>query len=224
MQQWKPATVARTDGALFTPGTALATAPGGIAHDLLWNALADLHGFNGTILLRATAQDTAGTTISEPAPFTVNTTGDFDGDGLPDWWEMAMSLDPNDATGINGSTGDIDADGLGNFAEFAFGLNPRAFDLTPAYTVSAQTNPADGKPYLTLNYRRRLNAAALGLVYEIQTATALGTWLTDGTDVESVSATPTGDGATELVTVRIKPPLGTPGTPEKFVRVRVTHP
>ena len=78
----------------------------------------------------------------------MNTTGDFDGDGLPDWWEMAMSLDPNDATGINGTTGDLDADGN----------------------------------------------------------------------------TPTGDGATELVTIRIKPQLGTPRTPEKFVRVRVTHP
>ena len=218
VQQWKPATVARVNGAVFTAGAALATAPGGIAHDLLWNALADVGGFNGTVVLRATAQDAAGTTISEPAPFTVNTTGDFDGDGLPDAWEAARNLDPNDATGDNGAFGNPDGDGFTNFAEFAFGLNPLAFDTAGVPTVTAEVKPADGKTYLTVTYRRRTDAPSL--IYEIQTTANLTTWTTSGADIEPVSVQPAGNNL-EVVKVRIQPPFGSLGTPVKFVRVRV---
>jgi hypothetical protein len=49
---------------------------------------------------------------------------DFDGDGLPDWWEEQYGLNPDDATGSNGAGGDIDGDGLSNEAEFLMGLSP----------------------------------------------------------------------------------------------------
>jgi hypothetical protein len=50
---------------------------------------------------------------------------DFDGDGLPDDWEIAHGLDWRDAQGSNGAGGDPDADGFTNLEEFIAGTDPR---------------------------------------------------------------------------------------------------
>jgi|GEM_PF-5627458 len=49
---------------------------------------------------------------------------DSDGDGLPNAWEIANTLDPFDATLVNGAMGDPDVDGLNNAGEFAAGTDP----------------------------------------------------------------------------------------------------
>lgn len=54
---------------------------------------------------------------------------DTDGDTLPDLWETANGLDPNDATGDNGSAGNPDNDGLTNFQEYSLSkTNPTLAD------------------------------------------------------------------------------------------------
>jgi hypothetical protein len=50
---------------------------------------------------------------------------DWDGDGLPDAWESAYSLNPTDPTGDYGADGDPDGDGFNNREEYLAGTDPR---------------------------------------------------------------------------------------------------
>lgn len=219
--EWKDAALIKVDNQPVTPTTKASSSQSGTNHDILWDALTDLGPTqNGLIYLRAWGQDFSAGAVSETTPYQIDTVGDFDGDGIPDAWEITHGLDPNSTTGINGTTGDGDHDGLNNFGEFVFGLNVNASDGDSASSTSTAINSADGKLYLTLTYRRRLDAAANGLTYHVQTSTDLVNWTANGVDVEAISTTPVGDGISELVLVRVKPPLSDSGA-KKFVRVRV---
>jgi hypothetical protein len=55
---------------------------------------------------------------------------DSDGDGMSDLWEVAMGLDPFDATGVNGAYGDYDRDGLSNYYEYQAGTSPSEYAST----------------------------------------------------------------------------------------------
>ncbi len=50
---------------------------------------------------------------------------DLDGDDLPDLWEIANGLDPEDATGDNGKAGDPDGDDFSNHQEYLAGSDPQ---------------------------------------------------------------------------------------------------
>ena len=54
--------------------------------------------------------------------------GDDDDDELPNSWEIANNLDPEDGTGDNGAEGDPDGDGLTNLDEFENRTNPQNAD------------------------------------------------------------------------------------------------
>lgn len=53
---------------------------------------------------------------------------DSDLDGLPDGWETAYGLNPNDSSGTNGASGDPDSDGLSNLEEYTNNTNPKNTD------------------------------------------------------------------------------------------------
>ncbi len=58
---------------------------------------------------------------------------DLDGDSLPDSWELAHGLNPNDATGNNGEYGDPDRDGLPNLQEYQMGSEPMVAGGIPGF-------------------------------------------------------------------------------------------
>ena len=53
---------------------------------------------------------------------------DTDEDSLPDGWEHQHSLNPKDASGIDGKAGDPDQDGATNFVEWQYGSDPQDSD------------------------------------------------------------------------------------------------
>jgi hypothetical protein len=136
------------------------------------------------------------------------------GDGLPDAWKIAHGIDPNSTAASNGPLGDLDRDGRVNLLEYAFNDDPRAPEANPLQ-MAIVPKLGDGLNYLEVSYPRRIGA--LDLSYVVETSSDLATWASSST--EAVSVVPTGDGITEMVTVRVLPALSSGG--KKFARVKV---
>ncbi len=90
----------------------------------------------------------------------VHPSADTDGDGVPDWWETAMRLNPTESD----AGADSDADGASNSNEFLAGTNPR-----------------DGRSVLALRVDRSdgggvrlVWTGVVGRVYDLDRATRMG--------------------------------------------------
>jgi hypothetical protein len=168
-----------------------------------------------TALVATDFDGVAGTSNS----FAVQAALDTDGDGLPDPWEIARGLSPTSAAGSQGALGDPDGDGIPNIFEYAFNLNPIAGDTAGWPTVRRKVNPSDGAEYLEFTCRRRIGS--VGITYAIETSNDCTAWSSDPANYQQVGlATPIGDGVTETATFRILPAIS-PGSPKRFVRLRV---
>ena len=83
--------------------------------------------FTGTDGFTYTVRDGFGG--SATGTVTVHISADWDGDGLPNLWEIANGLDPHGATGVNGADGadgDPDGDGYTNLEEYQHGSDPNS--------------------------------------------------------------------------------------------------
>jgi len=93
---------------------------------------------------------------------------DPDRDGLPSDWEIAHGLNPNDATGTNGSAGDADSDGSTNLQEYIAGTDPQ--NASSMLQLEAALNA--GQKYLMFH-------GAAGKSYSVfyKTNLSQSTWL-----------------------------------------------
>jgi subtilisin family serine protease len=122
-------------------------------------------------------------------------------------WSIHRVMDPE---------GDEDANGVPELLEEAFALDED--DPHGGLPTSGTAeNPSDGKAYLIVNYRRRIEPG--GFRYIVETSANMTDWSSIEGDVEVLGATANGDGVTETCVLRIHPAIG--DVDGKFVRVRV---
>lgn len=149
---------------------------------------------------------------------TSDTLTDDDGDGMPNSWEYAHGLTGTDSGSANGPMGDPDNDGIPNFLEYSFALHPNEAGRAGLPVTGKYRNPADGRDYLTLTYRKRLDNARLA--YTVQSCTDVKTWVPVSV-ADVAPATPSADGQSATVTVRLLTPINTASNSRTFVRLKV---
>ncbi len=135
-----------------------------------------------------------------PTPGTANVQAlaDTDMDGIPDEWEMANGLNPNDP---NDAALDADGDGQTNGAEYAAGTNPQV----PGSVLSARVLPGSTAGQVVVEF-----TATAGKTYTVHYKNKLSdpTWtkLTDvpaqpsETVIEALDASPPGQRFYQVVT------------------------
>jgi hypothetical protein len=141
---------------------------------------------------------------------------DEDGDGLPFAWENQFDLPP---TLANPASDDWDHDSLPLILEYAFDQDPSADSSHAFPEITRVTNESDGLTYLHFQYHRRTDAPHLG--YSVQVAMQPGAWQSGPAVSQEIAATPSGDGVTEQVNVRILPAISQ--SRRVFVRLAVTY-
>jgi hypothetical protein len=89
-----------------------------------------------TYHFRVTASNATGTTVGNDLTFTTSAATDSDGDGIPNDYETAHALDPNNNAD---AALDADGDGLTNLQEYRAGTDPRSASSTLRITSIAHT-------------------------------------------------------------------------------------
>ena len=106
---------------------------------------------------------------------------DSDGDGLPDYWEIANRLDPNNPDGDNGAYGDKDGDGIPNILEFLGDFNPADPNDGTLLRPIISPNGATWRLQFPVIPNRR---------YQIETSANLTTWGNTGASFTVPTANP----------------------------------
>jgi hypothetical protein len=115
---------------------------------------------NTTYHFRLDASNSAGSVTGADVSVTTNPFIDSDGDGIPDDYELANGLDPNNP---NDANADSDGDGMSNLQEYLAGTDPH--NCASAFTITSITcNGAD----VSVAFN-----SIFGKMYQVQTAADL---------------------------------------------------
>jgi hypothetical protein len=98
---------------------------------------------------------------------------DIDGDGMPDAWELAFGLDPNDPSD---ALGDLDMDGATNLEEFLSGTSP-----TNVLSALRITSLVVNGPTVSL----RIETVS-GKRYQIESSAGLSSWQPIGNSFDGI--------------------------------------
>ena len=104
---------------------------------------------------------------------------DTDGDGMPDWWEIEMGLDPLDPTD---AVKDLDGDGFTNLEEYLAGTDPRDPNSMPDPLMKLRVGGIRPVPF----YLRFVSTSVFGdgsLRYQLNLQTLERTYFTKLGDV-----------------------------------------
>ena len=112
---------------------------------------------------------------------------------------------------------DTDGDGLTNLVEYAVGSDPKNSADGSSDIIIWITNES-GNRYLAMQFKRRVNAAALQLEYRPQVSADKSTWASDSANLVQLSVTAF-DSEYDWVTVRDMTPI-TPGA-ARFIRLDI---
>jgi hypothetical protein len=126
---------------------------------------------------------------------------DRDNDGLPDAWELAHGLNPDDP---RDALADADGDGMGNLAEYQAGTDPQ--DPKSYLKVELVSGPRPGATNVVLRFGAVSNKT-YRVLYQNPLATG-GTW----TGLTNLAGAPTNR------TVTVSDP--SPSAPARYYRVR----
>ena len=139
-------------------------------------------------------------------------------------WQAAH-FDPNQLNDpqVSGWTADPDHDGIANGLEYFFNTDPLAGTTIPNAANLPRTaiETFNSSQYATYTFHRLIgwngNDAVVGVSDD------LVTWDDTGANIQQVSVTPAGDGATEIVKVRLTPSLDQGPTRKKFFRLNLSQ-
>jgi len=198
-------------------------------------------GTGGVVLTDNLTLQGSGTDMSGVAAVTVNGSGVSSANAFATWTQSLSSLvngtntftisasdnavPPNTHTEtwsilrLADPESDSDANGVGALLDYAFDASEIGMSALPQ--TGTQVDSGTGQKHLIYSYRRLLSNPS-GVQYHLETTTNLTTWQPAGASADELSITPTGDGITETVTIRLLPAM-TPGA-ATFVRVRVEVP
>jgi hypothetical protein len=120
-------------------------------------------------------------------------------------------------TGVAANDADPDFDAIANLFEYILGLNPNTPNPTPPAAPSG-TN-VSGNDYLTLTFRRDLNATGISLT--VQAGPDLSSWDNIDPDGPNQISSTTND-SMQTLTVRDNVPMN--GATNRFMRLKATEP
>ena len=139
------------------------------------------------------------------------------------WQSMHFTPDQLNNPQISSWAADPDQDGIPNGLEFFFNTDPLAgitsTDSASLPRVAIEFN--NSSPIATFTYRRLIGWN--GNPEIVSVSDDLITWDDTGSQITPVSVTPSGDGITEIVKVRLTTPIDQGPIPRKFFRLKLTQ-